>query len=260
MVKNKLDAILENIKKDNKKAFVPYVLAGYPTLDKLVDIVLCLEKNGATAIEIGIPNSDPLGDGEVISKAALNVISRGISMEDILNELKSVREKTDIPLLIMTYFNNVYSFGISRLVAELDKIGIEGVIIPDLPYEEKEEVDVFLREKNMHFINMITLTSKGRIEKIASDAKGFLYCVSSLGITGVRNEFDDSIKGVVRDIRKYTDIPLLIGFGISSKEDIERFNELADGTIMGSAIIKKLKDCNEKLRELNEFLQGLELE
>lgn len=227
---------------ENKKAFIPFITCGDPNLDTTKNIIREMVAAGADLIELGIPFSDPTAEGPVIQDANIRALSNKITTDDVFNMVKEIRtEISDIPFVFMTYANVVYSYGIERFAKTAAEVGMDGIILPDVPYEEKEEFAPTFRSFGMDFISMIAPTSNDRIATIAAQAEGFIYCVSSLGVTGVRSNITTDIGAmidVVRSVNK--EIPCAIGFGISTPEQAEKMAKVADGVIVGSAIVRKI--------------------
>ncbi|MGF6365741.1 tryptophan synthase alpha chain [Aequitasia blattaphilus] len=221
----------------NKKAFIPFITAGDPDIESTKEFILKMEEAGADLIEIGIPFSDPIAEGPVIQAADIRALASGTTTDKIFDMVEEVRETTQIPLAFMTYLNPVFHYGYDKFFQRCQEVKIDGVIIPDLPYEEKEEVRGVALKYQVEVISLIAPTSANRVKKIAKDAEGFLYTVSSMGVTGVRNEFNQGLKGMVEDVRKVSDIPVAIGFGISTPAQAKEMTEIADGVIVGSAIV-----------------------
>lgn len=224
----------------NGKAFIPFLTAGDPSLEKTEDYILELEKAGADLIEIGIPFSDPIAEGVVIQEADLRALKGGTTTDGIFEMVTSVRSKTQIPLVFMTYLNPVFHYGYERFFARCEEVGINGIIIPDLPYEEKGELLEIARAHGVDVISPIAPTSEQRIQKIASDAEGFIYLVSSMGVTGMRSEIKTDLKSMIDAIRSVTDVPIAVGFGINTTEQAGKIAGMADGVIVGSAIVKMI--------------------
>jgi tryptophan synthase alpha chain len=222
----------------NGKAFIPFITCGDPDLKTTEEIVYALERAGADLIELGIPFSDPTAEGPTIQAANVRALSNKITTDDIFKLVKRIREKSDIPLAFMTYANVVFSYGIEKFLANSEESGISAIILPDVPFEEKEEFETVCNKHNISFISLIAPTSNDRIKIIAQNAKGFFYCVSSLGVTGIRSTFNSNIKGMIDSIKEVTDIPCAIGFGISTPEQAKAMAEISDGVIVGSAIVK----------------------
>ena len=223
---------------ENKKAFIAFLTAGDPSLDKTEEYILEMERAGADLIEIGIPFSDPIAEGLVIQEADIRALSGGVTTDDIFDMVKKLREKTEIPLVFMTYLNPVFHYGYEAFFYRFQDVGIDGIIIPDLPFEEKEEVDVVASRYGIDLISMIAPTSKERIRKIAKGAKGFLYVVSSMGVTGERTNITTDIGGMLKEIRSVSSVPAAVGFGIHTPDQAAEISKTADGVIVGSAVVK----------------------
>ncbi len=224
------------------KAFIPFITCGDPDLETTESTVLEAAKNGADLIELGIPFSDPTAEGPVIQAANERALKGGVTTDKVFDLVRRLRERTDIPLVFMTYANVVYSYDAERFMAACHETGIDGLILPDLPFEEKGEFLPVCRKYGVELISLIAPTSEGRIAMIAREASGFLYIVSSLGVTGVRSEITTDLASIVKIVRENTDIPCAIGFGISRPEQAERMAAISDGAIVGSAIIKLLAE------------------
>ncbi|MCF0131021.1 MAG: tryptophan synthase subunit alpha [Pseudobutyrivibrio sp.] len=227
---------------ENKKAFIPFVTCGDPDIDTTKKIIKELAAAGADLIEFGIPFSDPTAEGPVIQAANIRALSNGVTTDDIFAMVKEIRQEiTDIPFVFMTYANVVYSYGIERFAQNAKEAGMDGIILPDVPFEEKEEFAPFFRAVDMDFISLIAPTSDSRVEMIAKAAEGFVYCVSSLGVTGVRSNITTDVGGMIQLVRKANpDIPCAVGFGISTPEQAAKMAKDSDGVIVGSAIVKQI--------------------
>ncbi len=231
---------MSRIKKafENGKAFIGFLTAGDPNIEKTEEFVLKMADAGADLVEIGIPFSDPIAEGTVIQEANIRALSAGTTVEKVFNQVKSIRHKTEIPLVFLTYLNPIFHYGYDAFLNRCKECGIDGIIIPDMPYEEKGEILDIANKYDVDIISMIAPTSKERIEMIASSATGFVYVVSSMGVTGVRSEITTDLEAIVKIIRKSTDTNTAIGFGISTPEQAKRLSGIADGVIVGSAIVK----------------------
>lgn len=223
------------------KAFIPFITCGDPDIATTKAAVLEMVKAGADLIELGIPFSDPTAEGPVIQGANLRALTGGIKTKDVFDLVRDLREETDIPMVFMTYANVVYSYGAEDFISTCKDIGIDGLILPDLPFEEKEEFLPICHRHGVDLVSLIAPTSEKRISKIAKEAEGFLYIVSSLGVTGTRSEITTDLGSIVKVVRESTDIPCAIGFGISTPEQAAKMAGLSDGAIVGSAIIKLLE-------------------
>ncbi|MGI6427220.1 MAG: tryptophan synthase subunit alpha [Natronincolaceae bacterium] len=223
------------------KAFIAFITCGYPDLETTAAAVRAAVENGADLIELGIPFSDPTAEGPVIQKANLCALNGGVTTDKIFALVKDLRRDVKVPIVFMTYANVVFSYGPERFISICQEIGIDGLILPDLPFEEKGEFLSICRQYGLALISLIAPTSKSRVGMIAKEAEGFLYIVSSLGVTGMRSEIKTDIASIVKVIRRNTDIPCAIGFGISTPEQAKEMADIADGVIVGSAIIKLLE-------------------
>ena len=234
---------MSNISKafENGKAFIAFLTCGDPDLETTAAAVRAAAENGADLIELGIPFSDPTAEGPVIQGANLRALQGGVTTDRIFDLVRGLRRDLTVPMVFMTYANVVFSYGAERFLRTCRDVGIDGLILPDLPYEEKDEFLPFCRRCGVDLISLIAPTSENRIAQIAAEAEGFLYIVSSLGVTGTRSEITTDLKSIVSVVRQHTDIPCAIGFGISTPEQAGRMAALSDGAIVGSAIIKILE-------------------
>lgn len=247
----------------NGKAFIPFVTCGDPDLETTGKIVRAMAENGADLIELGIPFSDPTAEGPVIQGANIRALSGGVTTDLIFDLVRDLRKDVAVPMVFMTYANVVYSYGAERFIATCRNIGVQGLILPDIPYEEKEEFLDLCHEYGVELVSLVAPTSANRIAMIAKEAEGFLYIVSSLGVTGTRTEISTDLDAIVKVVRESTDIPCAIGFGISTPEQCSKMGAIADGAIVGSAIVKLVaqygKDAagpvGEYVRSMKEALQ-----
>lgn len=223
---------------ENKKAFIPFITCGDPDLETTAKIVRAAVENGADLIELGIPFSDPTAEGPVIQGANIRALSGGVTTDKVFSLVKELRTDITVPMVFMTYANVVFSYGAEKFISTCRDIGINGLILPDLPYEEKDEFLPICKKYGVALISLIAPTSENRIAMIAKEAEGFIYLVSSLGVTGMRTEINTDLKSIVDVIRQNTAIPCAIGFGISTPEQAKKMADLSDGTIVGSAIIR----------------------
>ncbi|MDY6827526.1 MAG: tryptophan synthase subunit alpha [Bacillota bacterium] len=229
------------------KAFIPFITGGDPDLETTEKLIIAMSEAGADLIEIGIPFSDPVAEGTVIQDADERALKNGCTTDRLFAMVSAVRNTTDIPLLFMTYFNPVFTYGKDRFLTRCRKSGIDGIIIPDMPFEEKDELAGGCEKNGLDLISMIAPTSEERIARIALEARGFLYCVSSLGVTGIRSDITTDIAAMIQKVRQVTDIPCAVGFGISTPGQAGRMAEISDGVIVGSAIVRLIaeygRDC-----------------
>lgn len=222
----------------NGKAFIAFITCGDPDLATTEAAVCAAVANGADLIELGIPFSDPTAEGPVIQGANLRALQGGVTTDKIFAMTERLRKKVSVPLVFMTYANVIFSYGAEKFMAACQQIGIDGLILPDIPFEEKEEFLPLARHYGIEMISMIAPTSADRIAMIAREAEGFLYVVSSLGVTGTRNKIDTDLASMVRTVRDNTKVPCAIGFGISTPQQARQMGKFADGVIVGSAIVK----------------------
>lgn len=220
------------------KAFIPFITGGDPDLETTKKLILEMQKNGADIIEVGIPFSDPIAEGAVIQAADLRALDNGCTTDKLFDALKEIKSRVTIPLVFMTYINVIYKYGKKKFMERCIECGICGVIVPDCPYEEKDELQPVCKEYGIEMISLIAPTSHNRIKMIAKQSEGFLYCVSSLGVTGVRKEITTDISAMVNLVREVSDTPCAVGFGISTPEQAKEMTKYADGAIVGSAIVK----------------------
>lgn len=230
---------------ENKKAFIPFITCGDPSLEVTEQLVYAMEEAGAGLIELGIPFSDPTAEGPVIQEANLRALKGGVTTDKIFDMVAKIRKNSNIPMVFMTYANVVFSYGTERFISRAAELGMDGLILPDVPFEEKEEFDSVCVKYGLDLISLIAPTSHDRIRMIAKEAKGFVYCVSSLGVTGVRSEITTDIGAMVRLVKSVKDIPCAVGFGISTPEQAKKMAGLSDGAIVGSAIVKLCKEHGE---------------
>ncbi len=251
---------MSNIKKafENGKAFIAFITCGDPDLETTAATVRAAVENGTDLIELGIPFSDPTAEGPVIQGANLRALSGGITTDKIFTFVKELRRDVTVPMVFMTYANVVFSYGADRFISTCKEIGIDGLILPDLPFEEKDEFLPLCHKHDVDLVSLIAPTSKNRIAMIAKEAEGFLYIVSSLGVTGTRSEIKTDLTSIVKVVRENTDVPCAIGFGISTPEQAKKMADISDGAIIGSAIIKLLeKHGKEAPRYVGEYVKSM---
>lgn len=243
---------------ENKKAFVGFLTAGDPTFDASYENIMALINAGADLVEIGIPFSDPIAEGPVIQEADVRALKGGMTTDRAFELAAKVRAQTNIPLVFMTYLNPVFKYGYEKFFAKCAEIGVDGLICPDMPFEEKSEADEIARKHGVSIISMIAPTSEERIRQIAESAEGFLYIVSSLGVTGVRSEIKTDLASIMESVKKYARVPAAIGFGISSPEQAKKMSALADGVIVGSALVRLVEKFGENAApEISKLAKSL---
>ncbi len=242
----------------NGKAFIPFITCGDPDLQTTLQAVKAAAENGADLIELGIPFSDPTAEGPVIQGANIRALNGGVTTDKIFDLVKEIRKEVFIPMVFMTYANVVFSYGAEKFISTCKEIGIDGLILPDLPYEEKDEFLPVCQKYGVDLISLIAPTSADRISMIAKEAEGFLYIVSSLGVTGTRSEIKTDLASIVKIVRENTNIPCAIGFGISTPEQAKKMSDIADGAIVGSAIIKIIeKYGKDSPKYVGEYVKSM---
>ncbi len=242
----------------DKPAFIGFITGGDPSLDKLAGLVKGMEDGGCDIIEIGIPYSDPLADGPVIQRAnARAFMNDNHSVKSLMNEVKNIRSNTQVPLLYLVYINTILVYGKQRFIDDCVDAGIDGLIIPDMPLEERDELLPYLKKTDISLIPLVAPTTKDRLQKVLADCSGFVYCVSSLGVTGRSSNFYDGVEQYLADVKSKSNLPIAVGFGISTKEDIEKLSPYVDGVIVGSAIVNKVEEGNGDGKVLEDFIKSL---
>ena len=234
---------MSNIAKafENGKAFIPFITCGDPDLETTAAVVRAAVDNGADLIELGLPFSDPTAEGPVIQGANLRALRGGVKTDKVFDLVRELRTDVTVPIVFMTYANVVFSYGAEKFISTCAEIGIDGLILPDIPFEEKEEFLPVCRKYGVALISLIAPTSENRIGMIAREAEGFIYLVSSLGVTGMRSEINTDLGSIVKIIRENTSVPCAVGFGISTPEQAGKMAAISDGAIVGSAIVRLLE-------------------
>lgn len=243
---------------ENGKAFIPFITCGDPDLETTAKIVREAVANGADLIELGIPFSDPTAEGPVIQGANIRALKGGVTTDKVFDLVRELRKDVTIPMVFMTYANVVFSYGADKFISTCKKIGINGLILPDLPYEEKDEFLPQCKKYGVDLISLIAPTSENRIAMIAKEADGFIYLVSSLGVTGTRSEINTDLKSIVDVIRQNSSVPCAIGFGISTPGQAKKMADIADGAIVGSAIIKIIEQYGKDApKYVGEYVKSM---
>lgn len=243
---NRIDKKMSELKEQQKTAFIGFLTAGDPDIQTCLSCLEQMEKNGCDIIEIGLPFSDPIAEGPVIQSANLRALSHNITTDDVMEMVKIYRKTSNIPLLYLLYYNQIFTYGIKDFIQACANAGIDGLIIPDLPFEHRDELLPLAEANNIIIISLVTPASAQRKELITKDSKGFLYCVTSLGVTGERNEFTTNLQAFIQELNTYTDTPKALGFGISTPEQIKEMKAYADGIIVGSAIVRRIEEISTK--------------
>ncbi|ADD02680.1 tryptophan synthase, alpha subunit [Thermoanaerobacter italicus Ab9] len=257
---NRIDKKFEDLKKEGRKALITFITAGDPDIETTYDIVLALEEGGADIIELGIPYSDPLADGPTIQASSQRALNKGIKIPDIMKIVEKIRLKSDIPLVYLVYYNSIFKYGIQKFLEESKKAGVDGLIIPDLPLEERKDILEEADKYGIYLIPLVAPTSKERIKLITENGKGFVYCVSITGVTGARENIETDIEEYMKTVSQYTNMPKAIGFGISTPEMAKKLKDFSDGIIVGSAIVERIAkgyNKSEILKEVKSFISSL---
>ena len=254
---NRIEEKFNELKNKGKKAFIPYICAGDSSLSQTENIIYTLESAGADIIELGIPFSDPLADGPVIQASSIRSLKGGFCIEEFFETVKKIRKNSSIPLAAMVYYSTIFGYGRDKFFNLCSDSGIDGGIIPDLPYEEYDEIEEFISKTDLCLIPFVAITSKDRIPMIVEKARGFIYCVSSLGVTGERTSFHERTNDFISHVKNISKVPVCVGFGISKRSDVEKFNSVADGCIVGSAIVRTIYENNYDLQKLTDFVKNM---
>jgi len=252
MGKKKIENYFNEKKIKNKNLFVPYIVAGDGGLDKLKSRIEFLEESGVAAIELGIPFSDPVADGPTIQEASLRALENGTTLAKVLEILEPFKEERKVPIILMTYINPIYAYGVERFAADCKRVGVDGLIIPDVPLEEEEVVATSFSKHNIAFIRLAALTSTpDRLKEIARRSEGFLYAVSVTGTTGARTAHHERVYSYLETLKQHSNVPVLAGFGVSSSKQAHELSKRCDGVIVGSKIVDLLhQGKDEKVRAL----------
>jgi tryptophan synthase alpha chain len=239
---NRIQEAFKELKRKNRKALIVYITAGYPNLRKTAEIAVEIAKSGADMIELGIPFSDPLADGPTIQESSHEALIKKTGFQGVFKAVEEIRKKTSVPLIFMSYYNPVYSYGVKKLVVQMKKTGVDGIIVPDLPVEECGGLKAACDDKEIALILLAASnTPPERLKLIARETTGFIYCLSHIGITGSGSGIQSGLREFIGRLRKITRKPLAVGFGISKREDVRLINSFADGAIVGSAVIEVIK-------------------
>ena len=232
----------EELKASGRKALIPFFMPGAQGEQSIAETILGLEACGADLIELGVPFSDPMADGPVIQRSAEAALKKGVLTNDVFAAVKEAREKTQVPLLLLVYYNSVFKYGAERFAAACVDAGIDGLIIPDLPFEEQSELTCVTQDLPIDIITLVARTSKDRLKTVLEHAEGFIYCVSTTGVTGERSQIYSGLEGFLSEIKSHTKVPRCVGFGISDAKQAAEIAKYADGVIVGSALVRRFLD------------------
>lgn len=254
-----MERIREAFQREQAPRLIPFIMAGDPDPESTVSLLQLLDREGAAAVEVGFPFSDPLADGPVIQRAASRALEQGMTLRRLWELIITARARgVRVPLILFSYYNPLLSYGLRQLVTDAKEAGFNGIIVPDLPIEESERLRELCDRLGLALIPLVAPTSRERIGRIVSRARGFVYCVSSLGTTGRRDHFSREVERFLEEVRSRSPVPTVVGFGISRGEHVRRFSRFADGVVVGSALVERIASVSEKLRRAEERQQGLD--
>lgn len=257
----RIASTFRRLKKANESALVAYVTVGYPSLELTRRLVPIIARQGADIIELGVPFSDPMADGATVQRASHAALEQGVSLHDCLAVAAEARRTNEVPLLFMSYYNPIFKYGIEAFVHDCAASGVDGLIIPDLPPEEARELKLACEGAGIDLIFLVAPTSTDeRLQKVVEMASGFIYCVSLTGVTGARSQVGEGIEAMLEQVRRHTDLPLVVGFGISKPEHVARVSQTADGAVVGSALINVIEDHpdeDEVILAVSEYVREL---
>jgi len=258
---NRIDRKFSDLRAESRKAFIPFVTAGDPSLEATISLVLKLESAGADIVELGVPFSDPIADGPSIQRSSLRALKSGTSLRSIMRAMEEIRTHTQVPIALMTYYNIIFKYGVAQFVRDAVTSGVDGVIVADLPPEEASELISAARENDFATIFLVAPTSTPeRVKLISEVSRGFIYCVSLTGVTGARNQISDMLIPTLKRIKECTDKPVAVGFGVSTPEQAREVASMADGVIVGSAVVNVIEAYSDKpelLSAVEEFASSL---
>lgn len=253
---NRIEKRLKELEKENKKAFITYMTAGLPDIEKTGEIIRIQAEAGIDIVELGIPFSDPTADGPVIQDASYKSIQKGTNLKKTFELVNEIRKDCEVPIIFMLYYNTILYYGVEKFINKCIECGVDGMIIPDLPYEETFEIKEFIDkvENAPYLIPLVSPVSKERIPMIVNDAKGFVYCVSSMGVTGQDADFHKGVKDYLKQVKSVSKIPVMMGFGIRIAKDVEQYREIIDGCIVGSHFINIMEKSNYDTNTIKEYI------
>ena len=248
-----IEKVFEELRKSSRKAFIPFITCGFPSLNGFLELFETLDRNGADIIEIGIPFSDPLADGPVIQTTSKIALENGVNTDVVFKTITKIRRNSDTPIAIMTYFNTIYHYGLEKFLKNAKSTGVNGLIIPDLPLEEFVCYESYFDRVNIDNIMLASLTSgKDRLKNIAEKSRGFIYCISVKGVTGIRSSISPEVINFLKKLRVVTSLPLALGFGLSSREQISQIKDYCDGIIIGSKILSLILEADNFEKGIKE--------
>lgn len=257
---NRIDERFAKVKADGRKALITFLTVGDPNMEVSEKAIYTMQEEGVDLIELGVPFSDPAADGPVIQRADERALAQGVDIFKVFELVRKIRNNVEVPMVFLLYYNVMVQYGIEKFFKRCQETGVDGLIIPDLPYEESDEIKEYTEKYGVYQISLVSPTSKDRIKNIAKDAKGFLYCISSLGVTGGKSSFVTNFDEFVGTIKKYTDVPACVGFGVSNGRQVKELTKYFDGAIVGSAIVKSIatgESVEERINNLREKIKDL---
>ncbi|MDO5398056.1 MAG: tryptophan synthase subunit alpha [bacterium] len=260
---NRIDEHLRKVKAEGRKALVTFLTVGDPDIETSKRAIRIMQSEGVDLIELGVPFSDPAADGTTIQAADERALANGTDIFKVFDMVKEIRDEIKIPMVYLLYYNIIVQYGVEEFFKKCAETGVDGLIIPDLPYEEKDDVEEYVNKYGVYQIFLVSPASKDRVQKIAENAKGFLYCVSSLGVTGEKKSFKTNFDEFFGTVRKYAEVPAFVGFGISNGKQVRELSSYCDGAIVGSAIVRAIASGNtteERMASLTEKLRDLKSE
>lgn len=257
---NRIEERMTKLKNNKEKALITYMTAGLPDMDKTVDIIKAQAEAGVDVIELGIPFSDPIADGPVIQDASFRSIEKGTNLTKVFEAVARMRKDCEVPIVFMMYFNTVLHYGVEAFVKKCREVGVDGVIIPDMPYEEQYEIRQYLDEESPILIQLVSPVSKERIPMLVKDAKGFIYCVSSMGVTGQGGDFHSNLSSYLNEVKQIAEVPVMMGFGIRTADDIRGQEDIIDGAIVGTAFIRLMEENQYDLNVIADYIRTFKRE
>ncbi|MBO5209091.1 MAG: tryptophan synthase subunit alpha [Lachnospiraceae bacterium] len=260
---NRIEARLQQVQAKGEKAFVTYITAGLPDMEGCAKLIKAQEEAGLDVLELGIPFSDPVADGPTIQAASYKSIQQGTNLKKVFDMVEKLRgEKCELPIVFMMYFNTVLYYGLEAFAARCAEAGVDGVIIPDLPYEEQEQLQSILdkTENAPILLQLITPVSRQRIPMLVEKARGFVYCISSMGVTGQSADFHKDVVTYLQDVKKVSKVPVMLGFGIRTAQDVSSLKDTIDGCIVGSHLIKMMEESNYDLEKAKDYIRTFKKE
>lgn len=258
---NRIEERMLQLQKENKKALITYITAGLPTIDKTLELVRAQTEAGIDVIELGIPFSDPVADGPVIQDASFRSIQNGTNLKMVFEAMENLRKDCEVPIVFMMYYNTIVHYGVKEFVEKCVAVGVDGLIVPDLPFEEQEEIKSQLADKDsLILIQLVSPVSKQRVPMLLENARGFVYCVSQMGVTGKSANFHRDIRNYLSEVKAVSKIPVMMGFGIRTAEDVKPLEDIIDGAIVGSAFIRLMDNNNFDAETAKEYVSTFKRE